>query len=56
MGADDLATQGARAPATMIFTLMSRINSAPDVEGFNYHVICNLPMLKRSSLSLWMYK
>ena len=29
MGADVLATQGARASATMIFTLLNRINSIP---------------------------
>ena len=29
MAADDLATQGARASATMIFTMLNRINSVP---------------------------
>ena len=29
MAADDLATQGARASATMILTLLNRINSVP---------------------------
>ena len=29
MGADVLATQGARASATMIFTMLNRINSVP---------------------------
>ena len=29
MGADDLATQGARASATMILTMLDRINSVP---------------------------
>ena len=29
MGADVLATQGARASATMIFIMLNRINSVP---------------------------
>ena len=29
MAADDLATQGARASASMILTLLNRINSVP---------------------------
>ena len=29
MGADVLATQGARASASMIFTMLDRINSVP---------------------------
>ena len=33
MGADVLATQGARASAIMIFTLLNRINSIPLVKG-----------------------
>ena len=29
MAADDLATQGARASAAMVFTMLNRINSVP---------------------------
>ena len=29
MGADDLATQGAKAPATNVFNMLSRVNSVP---------------------------
>ena len=33
MGADVLATQGARASAIMIFTMLNRINSVPARQG-----------------------
>ena len=33
MGADVLETQGARASATMIFTVLNQINSVPHVKG-----------------------
>ena len=35
MGADVLATHGARASATMIFTMLNRIDSVPVRWGFN---------------------
>ena len=35
MGADVLATQGARASATMIFTMLNQINSVPTHEALN---------------------
>ena len=34
MGTNVLATQGARASATMIFTMLNRINSVPNVNDF----------------------
>ena len=43
MGADVLATQGARASATMIFTVLNWINSVSAREGLNaftYLKIC----------------
>ena len=43
MGVDVLATQGARASATMIFTVLSRINSVPArqrLSTFTYLKIC----------------
>ena len=33
MGVDGLAKQGARASATMLFTMMNRINSIPNIKG-----------------------
>ena len=33
LGADVLVTQGARASATMIFTLLNQINSVPERQG-----------------------
>ena len=35
MGADVLATQGARASATIIFTVLKRINLVPHVKGYD---------------------
>ena len=46
MAADGLATQGARASATMILTLLNRIISAPHVKGLNVPSMigsCQLP-------------
>ena len=33
MAGDDLATQGARASTTMMFTMLNRINSVPARSG-----------------------
>ena len=33
MAADQLATHGARAAATMVFIMLNQINSAPHVNG-----------------------
>ena len=36
MGADAMATQGARAAATMILTMLNRISLVPALKGINY--------------------
>ena len=38
MGADTLATQGAKASATMIFTMFNRINSVNERKELTVHV------------------
>ena len=44
MAADDLVTQGARASATMIFTMLNQINSVPAHQGLSisYFHTCKL--------------
>ena len=39
MGADVLAKQGARASATMILTMLNRINLVPTRQGFKVYII-----------------
>ena len=51
MCADVLATQGARASATMTFTMMDRINSVPARYGYTNW---NAQYLLRSSRLFWM--
>ena len=38
MGADVLATQGARASAAMILTMLNRINLVPTLKGLIQHI------------------
>ena len=52
MGADVLATQGAQASATVIFTMLERINAGPAREGLTHEK----PVLVDMTCRIWFLR